>query len=181
MSKPRFVALCGAPGSGKTSVAEFLALRYDAKIVDDGMVLRRACSVLYQTPLSDFVTQEGKTTLREVCKGVWKSNRQLLGDLGNMLESEHSEQFMPEAAVRSCDLTSSTPFFLFPSCRKTQGITYRTLGGIVIEVARPGYTITHDFDRWDRDLVTHRIDNCGDLEYLQRATAMLFDQIMGGE
>lgn len=174
MSAPRFVALCGAPKSGKSTIAELLRDRYGAMIVDDGMPLRRAVMDLYGLSWEDVSTQEGKAREIEVCGKTYQV-RHLLGDLGNMLEGFYSQQFMPERAIAS--ITQTAPFYVFPSCRKTQGLTYRQHGGLVIEVYRPGYEPVNDFDHWDQSLCTHIAANDTTLEALEQRVIAFFDEI----
>jgi hypothetical protein len=162
--RPRLVALCGYPKAGKTTLAEFLVERYGAALVDDGAVLREAAMALYGVARAEVYTQEGKARSLEVC-GKSFTHRQLCGDLGNLLEGFYGEQFMPEQTLRRLQrdtrrgFVAQVPFFVFPSVRKTQGITYRKEGGIVIGVRRPGTSAENDFDRYDESLVDHWLDN----------------------
>lgn len=165
------VALCGWPKSGKSEIAKILHENLGAQVVDDGRVLRDACKALYGLSESDVSTQEGKAATRQVC-GRNFQHRQLLGDLGNLLERYYGEQIIPEltlARLRQEDpYLLNAPLYVFPSVRKTQGITYKAAGGIVVEVRRPGCGDSgNDFDRWDASLVDMVIDNDGSLEDLQ--------------
>jgi hypothetical protein len=175
MKTPLYVALCGAPGAGKTTVADLLVERYDGFLVDDGKPLREAAMALYGLSWWHVSTQEGKATTRTVC-GKTFTVRQLLGDLGNLLEGFYGQQFMPERALAQVDDT--VPLYVFPSCRKTQGLTYLKHGGIVVEITRPGHVPVNDFDRYDQSLVTYRIVNDGDLAALQERVTQLFDRIL---
>ena len=179
---PRLVGLCGFPKSGKTTVAELLALLYGAELVDDGKILRDACASLYRAPMTDFTTQEGKAASRKVC-GISFTNRQLLGDLGNLLEGFYGQQFMPEQAIESIDFSRNVPFFVFPSVRKTQGLSYVSSkhGGIVVEVRRTGCKAENDFDQYDTKYVNYTINNNGDLDQLTDQVTTLFYNIMGGK
>lgn len=170
MSGPRYVALCGAPGAGKSTVAERLAYHFGGVIVDDGLPLRQAAMKLYGLSWEDVSTQEGKAREVMVCGEIF-TVRQLLGDLGNMLEAFYGDQFMPERALALTKLRPDAPFYIFPSCRKNQGLTYRREGGFVVEVARPGHQPVNDFDHYDRSLVNMCIFNNYGLQDLE-------DQVM---
>lgn len=173
--RPQFIALCGAPETGKSTVADYMAARYSGRVVDDGKVLREACRALYGLSHEDVYTQEGKTRTKLV-GGREFSHRQLLGDLGSLLEGFYGQQFMPERAIESILWPKTAPFFLFPSCRKTQGITYLERGGVVVELTRPGYVAVNDFDKYDHSRVTFTLTNDRDLAGLiyQVDTLMTF-------
>jgi tRNA uridine 5-carbamoylmethylation protein Kti12 len=183
--RPTLIALCGAPKAGKTTLAEFLERRYNAHLVDDGEVLRRAAMALYGLSWDDVTTQEGKAKRIELC-GRTFDHRQLLGQLGNLLESHYGEQIIPELTLRALQRRFHAdtelwdhPFFVFPSVRKTQGLTYRERRGVVIEVRRPGHVPVNDFDHYDTSLVNYTLDNAGDLRHFEAQAALLFEQTLG--
>lgn len=183
MSQPRYVALCGAPTCGKTTVAEFLQARYGAQPIDDGQVLRKAAVPLFAGTWEDFNTQRGKLRSTIIC-GKSYTNRQLLGQLGNLLEGHFGDQFMPERAIaeaKDVDAKVWEPaaFFVFPSVRKNQGITYLANGGVVIEVTRPGCVPVNDFDHYDQSLVSYTISNEGTLLELEAQVEKLFTETLG--
>jgi hypothetical protein len=177
MNRPRYVALCGFPKAGKTTLAEFLVERYGAKLVDDGAVLREACMALYKLRREDVYTQEGKAKTMEVC-GRPFTHRQLCGDLGNLLEGFYGEQVIPELTFRRLEQRGQ-PFFVFPSVRKTQGITYKKHGGVVIAITRPGTEAVNDFDRYDESLVDYWLKNDGSMGQLIGRTIDLFEDVFG--
>lgn len=157
----RYIALCGAPGVGKTTVADYLGVTFGADQIDDGACLRQASLILFGGTWACYNTQEGKARSKVIC-GKSYTNRQLLGQLGNLLEGHFGDQFMPEYAMQVAariDENRPPPFFVFPSVRKNQGITYRNHGGLVIEITRPGHVPINDFDHYDQSLVTHTIVN----------------------
>ena len=183
MSIPRYVAICGAPGSGKSTVAKILTELYGAVSIDDGYILRKACAVLYSQPVNNFTTQEGKQLITNVC-GQDYTNRELLGDLGTVLENFYGDQFMPEQALRQADCWTGVtmekpPFFVFPSVRKNQGKSYLARGGMVLEIIRPGYEALKEFDKYDTSLVDFYLTNDGDLAALERRVVALFDDMAG--
>ena len=57
---------------------------------------------LYGLSWEDVATQEGKRREIEVC-GQRYTVRQILGDLGCLLEDKYGSQINPELAVRKCD------------------------------------------------------------------------------
>lgn len=171
-----YIALCGAPGAGKTTIANILNRLYSAQIVDDGLCLRQACMKLYNLTWDDVATQEGKNKTRMI-GGRLFTHRQLLGDLGALLEQFYGEQFMPERALESI-AGQVAPAFVFPSCRKTQGITYNNAGGVVVEVVRPGFEPINDFDFYDKSLVKYHIFNDVSSNWMQNLVeqvAAIFD------
>lgn len=157
-----YIALCGHPGAGKTEVAGILQKVYGFTIVDDSRCLRDAAIALYGLTEEQVNTQTGKTSYVEVC-GRRFQVRQLLGDLGKDQEDRFGEQFTPETAVSSAQQlakTTSAKRFVFPSVRKTQGITYKRHNGIIIEIDRPGTKPSqYVFDRFDSSLVDLVISN----------------------
>lgn len=159
---PVYVALCGAPKAGKSTVAGLLERRYGALIVDDGRPLREACKALYGLSEEDVTTHAGKERQMTVC-GQSYTVRQLLGDLGRSLESLYGEFYLPELAVGkawSHPEVEKIPFFVFPSVRMNQGNYYRSCGNTwVIEVTRPGFEPVNDFDLYNRAIRTHTIKN----------------------
>lgn len=178
--RPHFIALCGYPGSGKTTVADFLVERFGARLVDDGRVLREAAMALYGLAWEDVYTQEGKAKRIEVC-GKLYTHRQLCGHLGNLLEGFYGEQFVPEQTYRQLDAEAQPlpPLCVFPSVRKTQGITHHARGGMIIEVIRAGCAPENDFDHYDTGLVDHTIVNGGSLDDLRRQVAHVFQNLLG--
>jgi hypothetical protein len=159
---PPFIALCGAPGAGKTTVAEALAGIFGGQVIDDGLPLREAAMTLYGLSRDAVFTQAGKKRLVNIC-GETIEVRVLLGELGNMLEARHGERFLAERAIERArnQVGAVPPFFLFPSVRKTQGHSYLEAGGVVIEVSRPGHVPVNAFDRYDESAITHRLYNDG--------------------
>ncbi len=157
-----FIALCGWPKAGKSTIQSLLHARWGYEPQDDGRVLRDAARRLYGLTEAQVSTQEGKASKVVVC-GQEVSVRFLLGNLGDMLERQWGEQFVPEATLRECLEAyegQTAPKMSFGSVRKTQGLTYHARGGIVIGVRRPGILAPENaFDRFDESLVDVWIDN----------------------
>jgi hypothetical protein len=182
MRRPLYVALCGAPQSGKTTLAEYLAERYGAVVVDDGAVLRDAARALYGLELEDVTTQAGKARIVRVC-GKDYTVRQLLGELGNLLEARYGDQVIPELTLKRLHARGphGAPFYVFPSVRKNQGLTYIDNGGVVIEVDRPGHVPVNDFDRYERDLIEDTVFNTGSLFRMFQKADLIFRDRLGFE
>jgi hypothetical protein len=181
--KPPFVALVGAPHVGKTTMAEWLVERYGAKFEDDGRPLRRAIPELFEAlgvyPTNCY-TQEGKDKIIDV-NGTSYTVRQLLGDVGNMIEEKYGQDILPYLAIKKIERSfgSNNLFHVFASCRKRQGEFYLKRGGIVVEIKRPDCESVNDFDRYEPRFVSHTIHNTGDLKDFQKRTFQLFDAIYG--
>lgn len=174
---PRFVALCGYPKAGKSTVAEFLAQRYGAHLVDDGMPLREACRAAYDLSWEDVYSQEGKVRTLEVCGKIY-THRQLLGDLGDMFKDRYGEFWIPEQAMRKVERSADDfPFYIFPGCRGKQGEFYQSHGGVVIEILRDGCVAENDFDRYEQSLVQHTLLNYGTTEELFQQAIELFEEL----
>lgn len=159
----KLVALCGYPGAGKSTVQEIISRRFGIEPQDDGLPLRRIAMEMWGLSWEDVFTQLGKKKSIVIC-GKPYSIRQVLGDLGQILENYFGEQVVPEAALRCAfeQYTSTSypvPGISFGSVRKTQGLTYRKRGGYVIEVFRPGCVANYAFDEYDKKLVNVTINN----------------------
>jgi hypothetical protein len=87
---------------------------------------------------------------------------------------------MPERVLADVLANDPAPFFVFPSVRMDQGITYRQHGGLVLEVTRPGYVPVNDFDHYDRDLVHFTVANDGEKRDLVLRVNELFAKIFRG-
>lgn len=161
---PPFIAICGWPKTGKSTIQRILQKRWGYQPQDDGRVLREAAKILYGLTDWHVSTQEGKASKIVVC-GHEVTVRFALGNLGDLLESQWGTQFIPEATLREClapwggDVTKA-PKMSFGSVRKDQGITYRRYGGLVVAVRREGVDEPENaFDRFDPTQVDLWIDN----------------------
>lgn len=174
MSAPRLLAVCGAPGAGKSAVAEILAECCHGVIIDDGLPLRLACMEAYGLSWQDVSSQEGKAREIEV-NGKLFTVRVLLGEMGRYLERLHGEHIMPWMAMRrALREHASAPALIFPSCRMGQGHAYRNAGGRVIEVRRSGFEAVNFFDCYEQSAVSDILDNDGTLDDLHDRTVALF-------
>lgn len=110
-----------------------------------------------------MLTQEGKDGMTEVC-GMPMKVREVLGRAANSLEREFGEDIMAWLAVKGC---RPDQHYSFGSVRRQQGRVYKSLGGIVIGIRRPGVGPSpFEFDRFDESVVDIWIENDGDLTAL---------------
>lgn len=179
MSKlPRLIALCGNPGSGKSTVQKILCEEFSYLPVDDGYCLRdfamRHCGLTHD----QVYTQAGKLETVEIAGKKWIV-RDFLGQLGNRVEDLMGPMGIPFMAV-----TSKNPdhYLSFGSVRRDQGAYYKSLGGIVIEIANPDAgPSAYEFDRYDASLVDYVIANRSPSYHLHFEDAMqrLRQQVRG--
>ncbi|TXN08915.1 hypothetical protein FV222_00140 [Methylobacterium sp. WL103] len=163
----RYIALCGHPGSGKSTVQKILSDLYDVRPVDDGLPLRRIAVEQMGLTWNQVLTQAGKLETVEIAGRAWVV-RDLLGQIGNRMEDllgPHGIPFLCEQTV-----AGETGSFSFGSVRRDQGGYYKAKGGAVIGVRSPfAQPSRYEFDRFDESLVDVWIDNDGvSLEALQR-------------
>lgn len=177
---PKYIALCGWPKSGKDTVADEIARQAGAFKMDDGLVLRRACPILFGYDKAFPFSQEGKATLIDLPDGQ-ETVREGLGELGKWLEDRYGEQFLPWRAIRMAqthEAKTGTERYLFSSVRKTQGLTYKKNGGVVIQVRRPGVNSSpFDFDKFDESLVDVIFENDGTMEDIPAKVSKLLEQL----
>lgn len=172
---PLLIALCGHPGSGKSTVQEILKSRYAVAVVDDGRVLRDIAKMLFGLSESDVSTQAGKKRITRLDdstadKSEWE-NRDILGTLGVLIESKFGELAVPRAAIRAAGVQHfHASAVSFGSVRKRQGLAYKEAGGLVIEVVSPlADPSLYQFDWYDKTIVDLRIFNNGtDMQALAR-------------
>lgn len=174
MNLPKYIALCGLPGSGKSTVQEILRSNHGVYPVDDGWPLRDICVRYLNLSTQQVCSQEGKKEFVDILDKNWQV-REILGEMGNRLEAMFGEHIIPFMVTNS--LVGNGPYS-FGSCRKSQGWFYKSLGGIVIEVRRPGIAPSpFAFDRFDADAVDYVIENNGSIEDLPAAVEDLVAMI----
>ena len=159
----RLIALCGAPGAGKTAVQEYLRTAYGVRPADDGWCLRDFA--MRHLGLSEWhvKTQEGKASMVTLPGGKTMTAREALGEFGNRVEEVFGPDAIPEMAlmnVRPGEVCS------FGSTRRHQGHVYKRAGGIVVEIVRPGHGIVNAFDWYDPQVVDITIPNNSSIELL---------------
>lgn len=169
------IALCGAPGSGKSEVQAILHRRFDFLPIDDGMPLRDFAMRFCGARLLDVNTQAGKAAEFAFPGGARMTMREFLGKFGNAIEAILGPDAIPEMAIRQTSWASNAKHtrFSFGSVRRQQGRVYKAAGGFVVEIVRDGYEPQHDFDKYDRSYVDMTITNNGTIEDLETAVRAL--------
>lgn len=163
----KYIALCGAPGAGKSEVQKYLHEKHGVMPVDDGYPCREIAITHFGLGHDDVYSQSGKARSSVLPGGRMVENRVLLGEIGNKLEEIGGPDFIPEAAlhrVRNVDVWACS----FGSVRRKQGHVYKRHGGIVVEVVRPGFEVVNEFDQYDRSCIDLIFVNRGDLGTLRK-------------
>ncbi|MDX5412778.1 MAG: hypothetical protein LPK02_07000 [Rhodobacterales bacterium] len=192
--KPIIVALCGHPGSGKSTVQEILHRRFGLIPFDDGAVLRRHCMELFGLSEEDVSTQEGKKR-HTVIQGKSWENRKIIGEYGNALETLFGPMTVPHWAIKTAledwEERQTLPEcwrplrgypevsgYSFGSVRRGQAAAYKAVGGIVIEIRREGLAPSGNiWDEYDQRLITHTFDNVMALHELEDAFCGFFERV----
>lgn len=176
----KLIALCGAPGAGKTEVQAYLSKHYGVIPVDDGHPLRDFAMRHLGLTHADVSTQDGKASLRAFPGGRHMFVREALGELGNRIEEVFGPDAIPEMAYNwamrdaaACVAAyydgrygMSPRAYCFGSVRRQQGRFYKTKGATVVEIKRPGHEPVNEFDRYDPSLADFTINNNSTLEAL---------------
>ncbi|TAJ97133.1 MAG: hypothetical protein EPO41_03840 [Reyranella sp.] len=167
----KLIALCGAPGAGKTEVQAYLQKHYGVIPVDDGHPLRDFAVRHLGLTHSDVSTQDGKASLRAFPGGRHMFVREALGELGNRIEEVFGPDAIPEMAynwvIRNANRGwASNECYCFGSVRRQQGRFYKSKGAVVVEIKRPGHEPVNEFDRYDASLADFTINNDSSIEAL---------------
>lgn len=169
---PRFIALCGQPKTGKSTVQTMLAERYGVRQIDSGLPLRQIAMDQYGLTRDQVFTQEGKLEYVEILGKRWQV-RELLGEIGNRLEEMHGDWATPWMNTRSIPASDDGPF-CDASCRKSQGLFYKQMGGAVIGIRRPDVPKSiYAFDQVREEIPDVWIENDALARGLGVAEAML--------
>jgi hypothetical protein len=174
---PALIALCGAPGCGKSEVQSFLFKRWSVEAVDDGFPMRDFAMRHCGARLLDVVTQAGKAQVWEFPGGERLEMRQFLGRMGNAIEAILGAGAIPAMALNSTKRSKATAF-CFGSVRRNQGAFYKRHGATVVEITRKGHECVNEFDRYDALSVDHTITNDGTLADLEKSVTALFGPLL---
>lgn len=172
----KLIALCGAPGAGKTEVQRYLVEHYGVRAVDDGHPLRDFAMRHLGLSKWHVTTQEGKASSVVLPGGKTMVVREALGELGNCLEDLFGPDVVPDMALAWAARDARTyamwpghlqsQVYCFGSVRRAQGRVYKEAGATVVEIVRPGRQCINDFDKYDPAFVDVTIANNGDLKTL---------------
>jgi hypothetical protein len=155
---PRFIALVANPKAGKSLVQEILQANYGVRPIDSGLPLREIAMTHYGLSREQVFTQEGKLQTVNILGKDWQV-RKLLGELGNRFEEMHGDWATPWMNTRSIPANDEGPF-CDASCRKTQGLFYKSLGGVVIGIRNPmAPESPYAFDKVREDIPDFWIEN----------------------
>lgn len=170
MKMPRIIALCGNPGSGKSTAAELLQETYGYKIADDGLPLRRIAMEYFGLTEHQVFTQEGK--LEQITlNGRTMTVREILGELGNAFEEKFGANIIP---IMAHNIMQPDQNYVLGSVRRDQGHYWASMGGLVIEISNPDAGPSmYEFDRYSKSAVHHTILNDGLHEGLHEDDALL--------
>lgn len=160
MHIPRYIALCGNPGAGKSTVQQILHEKHGVQPVDDGHAIRAIAVEQMGLTWDQVRTQEGKRETVTIAGKDWIV-RDLLGQIGNHLEALLGPHAMPFLAERQ--VADKPGSFSFGSTRRDQGAFYRERQGVVIGIRSPKAPPSRfEFDRFDPACVDIWIDNDGE-------------------
>lgn len=170
----KLIALCGAPGAGKTEVQRYLVEHYGVRAVDDGHPLRDFAMRHLGLSKWHVTTQEGKASKAVLPGGKTMVVREALGELGNRLEELFGPDVVPDMALAWAardDDSWRRPLhiharYCFGSVRRSQGRVYKEAGATVVEIVRPGCECINDFDKYDKSFVDLTINNDSSLAAL---------------
>lgn len=167
------IALCGHPGSGKSTIQGILHKVFGVEPIDDGWAMRDFAIRHLGASIDDVNTQEGKAKTITLPGGQTLTWRTFLGEFGNHIEALLGPDSIPEMAIMRA---SPGKHHSLGSVRREQGAVIRRHGGIVVGVrsawAQPS---PHEFDRFNESLVNIWIESqTRDLADLERRLVYIF-------
>lgn len=153
---PHIIAICGLPGSGKTTTQNLLEKHYGVIPIDDGKPMRDFCIQHLGMSHDDVYTAEGKEGTVEILGKTWQ-RRKILGEIGRCYEEMFGASILSYIATLGLNPRKS---YSFGSVRMGQAAWYRDLGGLVLGVRSPGIKPTgNTWDTFDESLVHLWLEN----------------------
>ena len=170
MLLPQIIALCGNPGSGKSTAADLLVEAYGYELVDDGLPLRKMAMDYMGLTENQVFTQDGKLEMVELNGRTWQV-REILGEIGNAFEEKFGGDVIP---LMSYLQMKPGQHYVLGSVRREQGHFWADKGGIVIEIDNPeAGSSKFEFDQYSSAAVQHTVLNDGLAECLHEDDALL--------
>jgi hypothetical protein len=171
---PRLIALCGNPGSGKSTAAQLLT-KHGYTIADDGLPLRQIA--MQHLGLSEWnvSTQAGKLEEVDLNGRAWQA-REILGEIGNAFEEKFGGEIIPMMTHRTLQPTRA---YVMGSVRRDQGFYWREHGALVLEIVNPhAGPSKFEFDSYNQEPIHARIHNDGQsLKVLERALIQKIEDV----
>ncbi len=165
----KLIALCGKPGSGKTTVAEILVSEYGYDIKDDGLPMRQMAMDYLGLTEDQVFTQAGKAEVVMIGQKIM-TVREVLGEIGNAFEEKFGEDVIP---MMSHSTMISGLKYVMGSVRRNQGRYWKSIGALVIEVVNPLVTDPgYEFDRYNTIFVDRVLLNDGQRMGLEREESL---------
>lgn len=162
---PKIIALCGHPKHGKSTAQGFLE-GVGFRSMDDGRPIRLEGMRRFGLTWEQVSTQNGKL---EKCFAFGREMevREALGLIGK--EHESNPLHWAEIALETLRVEGNDEPVSFGSVRRTQGLAYKKVGGIVVEIVDPRKPESpYDFDQYDRSIVDFTVVNDGTLDDLRK-------------
>lgn len=171
------IGICGYPKSGKTTAAKYLAHSKGFALCDDSFYLRKAATSFLQIPVTDALSQEKKEGLVTLPEGQI-TLREYLGRFGKALEREFGQNVIPYL-YNEIMLSSDIGNAVLTSLRMDQPLFWESKGAIILQIVRPGYTVYHDFDKYELPKNAYTIVNNGSKEEFHRSLDAFLEQVNG--
>ena len=169
------IALCAAPGAGKSTVQKILHEEFDICPVDDGRVLRDIAIQCFGLTEDQVSTIDGKRSYVQFLNQEWQV-RQILGEIGRSLENIFSEHIVPHLTIKKYCLDPNKNYS-FGSVRRSQPEYFNEVGGLVVEIVRYGFVPKYDFDEY-HGRINLTIDNNGTLDELRSQVISKFKGLL---
>lgn len=153
---PKYVALFGNPGAGKSTAAEIMCKRFDYTLADDGLPLREIAMKYLGLNHHQCFTQEGKKEIVRINGCDWEA-RKVLGEIGNAFEEKFGGEIIPQMTHATFELDRR---YVMASCRREQGAYWKSVGALCIEITnRFAPPSPFEFDQFNPAHIDYRIEN----------------------